>query len=75
MDINKSSAFYLLEGIIGISLDIISNELNEFAGNTNHKIVFQIKPIRKKIIIPKFKINSCALFYRFIFHQGVKIIS
>jgi hypothetical protein len=43
MDITKSSAFNLLEGIIGISLDIISNEFNEFAGNTNHKIVFQIK--------------------------------
>ena len=43
MDINKSSGFNLLEGIIGISLDIISNEFNEFAGNTNHKIVFQIK--------------------------------
>ncbi len=43
MDINKSSTFNLLEGIIGIPLDIISNEFNEFAGNTNHKIVFQIK--------------------------------
>ncbi len=43
MDINKSSGFNLLEGIIGISLDIISNEFNEFAGNTNHKIVFQIQ--------------------------------
>jgi len=43
MDINKSSVFNLLEGIIGISLDVISNEFNEFAGNTNHKIVFQIK--------------------------------
>ena len=43
MDINKSSGFNLLEGIIGISLDIISNEFNEFAGNTHHKIVFQIK--------------------------------
>ena len=43
MDINKASAINLLDGIIGISLDIISNEFNEFVGNTSHKIVFQIQ--------------------------------
>jgi hypothetical protein len=42
MDINKSSAFNLLDGTIGIPIDIISNEFTEFAGNTHHKIVFQI---------------------------------
>ena len=43
MDINKSSAFNLLDGTIGISINVISNEFAEFAGNTHHKIVFQIK--------------------------------
>jgi hypothetical protein len=43
MDINKSSAFNLLDGTIGISIDIISNEFEEFAGNSHHKIVFQIQ--------------------------------
>ncbi len=43
MDINKSSAFNLLDGTIGISINVISNEFEEFADNTHHKIVFQIK--------------------------------
>jgi len=42
MDINKSSAFKLLDGAIGISINIISNEFNELAQNTHHRIVFQI---------------------------------
>ena len=42
MDISKSSAFNLLDGTIGISIKIISNEFEEFAGNTHHKIVFQV---------------------------------
>jgi hypothetical protein len=43
MDINKSSAFNLLDGTIGISIDIITNEFDELAGNTHQKIVFQIQ--------------------------------
>ena len=43
MDINKSSGFRLLDETIGISIDILSNEFNEFAANTSQKIVFQIK--------------------------------
>jgi len=43
MDNNKSSAFNLLDGTIGISIDILSNEFEEFAGNSHHKIVFQIQ--------------------------------
>ena len=43
MDINKSSGFNLLDGTIGISIDIISNEFEEFAGNACQKIVFQIQ--------------------------------
>ena len=43
MDINKSSAFNLLDGTIGISIDIIANEYAEIAGNSHHKIVFQIQ--------------------------------
>ena len=43
MDINKCSVFNLLNGTIGISIDIISNEFDAFAGNTHQKIVFQIK--------------------------------
>jgi hypothetical protein len=43
MDINKSSTFNLLDGTIGISVGIITNEFDEFAGNTHHKIVFQIQ--------------------------------
>ena len=35
--------FNLLEGIIGISLDIISNEFNELGRNNSQKIVFQIQ--------------------------------
>ena len=42
MDISKSSAFDLLDGTIGIPIKIISNDYDEFAGNTRHKIVFQI---------------------------------
>ena len=43
MDINESSAFNLFDETIGISIDIISNDFNEFAGNTSQKIVFKIK--------------------------------
>ena len=43
MEINKSSAFNLLDGTIGITIDIITNEFNELAGNTSQKIVFQIQ--------------------------------
>jgi hypothetical protein len=43
MDINKSSAFNLLDGTVGISIDIISNEFNELGSNTSQKIIFQIK--------------------------------
>ncbi len=43
MDINKSSAFNLFDGTIGIPIKIISNDYDEFAGNTHHKIVFQIQ--------------------------------
>ena len=32
-----------LEETIGIPIEVISNEFDEFAGNTHHKIVFQIK--------------------------------
>ena len=42
MDISKSSAFNLLDGTIGIPIKIVSNDYDEFAGNTHHKIVFQI---------------------------------
>ena len=42
MDINKPSALNLLDGTIGISIDIISNEFEEFADNTHHKVVFQV---------------------------------
>jgi hypothetical protein len=43
MEINKSSAFNLLDGTIGIPIEITTNEFEEFAGNTHHKIVFQIQ--------------------------------
>jgi hypothetical protein len=43
MDISKSSAFNLLDGTIGIPIKIISNDYDEFAGNTHQKIVFQIQ--------------------------------
>ena len=43
MDNNKLSAFNLLDGTIGIPIEIITNEFEEFAGNTHHKIVFQIQ--------------------------------
>ena len=42
MQINKLP-FRFLEETIGIPIEIISNEFEEFAGNTHHKIVFQIK--------------------------------
>ena len=35
--------FKFLEETIGIPIEIISNDFEEFAGNTHHKIVFQIK--------------------------------
>ena len=43
MDIIKTSAFNLLEGTIGISIKIVSNEYDEIAGNSHHQIVFQIQ--------------------------------
>ena len=43
MDINKSSAFNLLDGTVGISIVIITNDYDELAGNTHQKIVFQIQ--------------------------------
>lgn len=43
MDIIKSSAFNLLDGTIGISINIISNEYDEIADNTHQKIVFQVQ--------------------------------
>ena len=43
MDINKSSAFNLLDGTVGISIDIVSNKFNELGSNTSQKIIFQIK--------------------------------
>jgi len=43
MDINKSSAFNLLDGTVGISIDILSNEFNELGSNNSQKIVFQIQ--------------------------------
>jgi len=35
--------YRFLEETVGIPIEIISNEFDEFAGNTHHKIVFQIK--------------------------------
>jgi hypothetical protein len=35
--------YRLLEETVGIPIEIISNEFNELASNTHHKIVFQIK--------------------------------
>jgi len=43
MDINKSSAFNLLDGTIGISINITTNDYGEIAGNSHHKIVFQVQ--------------------------------
>jgi hypothetical protein len=40
---NKTTAFELLEQTIGIFIEIVSNEYNEFFENTHHKIVFQVK--------------------------------
>jgi hypothetical protein len=39
---NKTAGFKLLNETIGISIEIISNDFEEFAVNTHHKIVFQI---------------------------------
>ena len=39
---NKTTGIRLLNETIGITIGIISNDFEEFAGNTNHKIVFQI---------------------------------
>jgi hypothetical protein len=39
---NKTAGFKLLTETIGISIEIISNDFEEFAGNTHQKIVFQI---------------------------------
>ena len=39
---DKAAGFRLLYETIGISIEIISNDFEEFAGNTHHKIVFQI---------------------------------
>jgi hypothetical protein len=38
----KSIGLKLLEGTIGISIDILSDDFQEWAGNTHHKIIFQI---------------------------------
>jgi hypothetical protein len=43
MDVYRSLIFTLLEETIGIPIEIISNEFNEFSGNTHHKIIFEIK--------------------------------
>ena len=43
MDNTKLSAFNLLDGTIGISITIITNEYDEIANNSHHKIVFQIQ--------------------------------
>jgi hypothetical protein len=37
------TTYRLLEETVGIPIEIISNEFNELASNTHHKIVFQIK--------------------------------
>ena len=39
----KPLANRLLDETIGIPIEIKSNEFNEVAGNTYHRIVFQIK--------------------------------
>lgn len=39
---NKSTGIRLLNETIGIPIEIISNDFEEFTGNTHHKIVFQI---------------------------------
>jgi hypothetical protein len=43
MDVNKQSVLDLLDQTIGIPIEIISSDFEEFAGNTHHKIVFQIQ--------------------------------
>jgi hypothetical protein len=39
---NKTAGISLLKETIGISIEIISNDFEEYADNTHHKIVFQI---------------------------------
>ena len=39
---NKTAGIRFLNETIGISIEIISNDFEEFADNTYHKIVFQI---------------------------------
>ena len=39
---NKTAGFQLLTETIGISIEIISNDFEEYGGNTLHKIVLQI---------------------------------
>jgi hypothetical protein len=43
MDANRQSALDILDQTIGIPIEILSNDFEEFAGNTHHKIVFQIQ--------------------------------
>ena len=38
-----SLPFRLLEETVGIPIEIKSNEFSEFAGNTHHEIIFQVK--------------------------------
>jgi hypothetical protein len=40
--VQKTAVLKLLNETIGLSLEIISDDFEEYAGNTNHKIVFQI---------------------------------
>ena len=39
---NKTAGIKLLNETIGISIEIISNDFEEYAGNTHQKILFQI---------------------------------
>ena len=39
---NNTAGFKLLNETVGISIEIISNDFEEFAGSTHHIIVFQI---------------------------------
>jgi hypothetical protein len=38
--------YRLLEETVGIPIEIITNEFREIAGNTYHRIIFQIKEDR-----------------------------
>ena len=40
--VHKTAGLKLLNETTGISIEIISNDFEEYPGNTNHKIVFQI---------------------------------